>query len=150
MTSHSCVVYSPTTATESVRKQRLSASKEKTPGLQQLDGDTGDFVDHTEMPKLKDVPKVIGKLTKNGVFVFVSLASALELFLVAGTAVFLSQLIQFQFYQKAGTAAIIGGINYQTLVNCLALVNNQTLVYYTNLVNYQALVTHKASFNYQA
>ena len=78
-------------------------------GWQQLDGDTGDFVDHTEVPKLKDVPKAICRLFKNGVFVFVSLASAVEMFLAAGTAVFLSQLIQFQFYQKAGNAAIIGG-----------------------------------------
>ena len=91
------------------------------------------------MPKLKDVPKVVRKLAKNGVFVFVSLASAVELFLVAGMAVFVSQLIQFQFYQKAGTAAIIGGINYQTLVYFLALDNFRTLdICYKTLDNYQA------------
>lgn len=121
------VLLSVDKATENIRQQRLAMRIDQTEALtssslQQLQqkGGTGgisgevsttgeDYVDRSKMPKLRDVPKALRSLFTNFTFVFVSLASAVELFLVAGTAVFISQFIQYQFYQKPGTAAMIGG-----------------------------------------
>jgi hypothetical protein len=107
------------TATVAIREERLRQREERVEvkpyqgqgeeGVKNSDVSTDVYVDRTVMPKMKDVPSKLAQLFRNGVFLSVSLASAMEIFLVSGTTVFLPQLIQLQFYQSSGTSAIIAG-----------------------------------------
>lgn len=107
------------TATAAIREERLRQREERVEvkpcqgqgeeGVKNSDVSTDVYVDRTVMPKVKDVPSKLAQLFRNGVFLNVSLASAMEIFLVSGTTVFLPQLIQLQFYQSSGTSAIIAG-----------------------------------------
>ena len=59
---------------------------------------------------IKDFPVALLTLFKNPTYVFGSLASCTEAMVVAGFTTFLPKIIENQFQQSAGKAAIVAGV----------------------------------------
>jgi len=58
----------------------------------------------------KDFPKALELLFRNPTYVLLSLAGASEAMLIAGFTTFLPKIIENQFQQTAGTAALVAGV----------------------------------------
>uniref|UniRef100_H2YEL8 Solute carrier organic anion transporter family member n=1 Tax=Ciona savignyi TaxID=51511 RepID=H2YEL8_CIOSA len=58
----------------------------------------------------KDFPKALMMLAKNKTYVFVTLADCSEAILISGFTTFLPKIIESEFQQSAGTAALVAGV----------------------------------------
>ena len=87
---------------------------------------------------IKDFPIALLTLFKNPTYVFGSLASCTEAMVVSGFTTFLPKIIENQFQQTAGTAAIVAG--KQNLFDCDKSATQETC--YSSLKKARNIYSH--------